>query len=92
MAASPEASPFEPSETEAAEGYGIDAPDEFDLAEEFGGAAPMREEDVVPEDGDELPDIDALRKRIPEKTQVLMDELFRAKLSKVQRVNPKKIR
>ncbi|MDQ8204573.1 hypothetical protein [Pelagicoccus sp. SDUM812003] len=58
----------------------------------LGSAMPVRDEDIVPEDGSELPDIDTLKKRIPEKTQVLMEELFRAKLQKVERVNPKKIK
>ena len=52
---------------------------------------PVREEDVIPDDGTELPSLDVVEKRIPEKTRVLMEELFRAKLNKVQRVNPKKI-
>lgn len=58
----------------------------------FGGGAPAREEDAEPEAGGELPDLDAVSQKIPIKTQVLMEELFRAKLEKVQRVNPKKIR
>ncbi|EDY84890.1 hypothetical protein VDG1235_4524 [Verrucomicrobiia bacterium DG1235] len=88
----PEASPFEPSETDESdeENY-IDAPSDFDLAEELGSSMPVREEDEIPDDGTELPNIDVVKKRIPEKTQVLMEELFRAKLSRVQRVNPKKI-
>lgn len=90
--APPEASPFRPEENDGGVDGALDVPNDFDLAEEFGGAAPVREEDLVPDDEGELPDIDQLRKRIPEKTQVLMEELFRAKLSRVQRVNPKKIR
>lgn len=86
----PEASPFPQKESEADAGF-IDAPSDFDLAEELGGGAPMRDEDVTPDDGTALPDLDVVTKRIPEKTRVLMEELFRAKLSKVQRVNPKKI-
>lgn len=86
-----EASPFTPEETVADEGY-IDGPSEFDLAEEFGASVPVKDEDLIPDDGTELPDVDVVKKRIPEKTQVLMEELFRAKLSKVQRINPKKIR
>lgn len=70
----------------------IDMPSDFDLAEELGSSMPVREEDVIPDDGTELPDLDVVTKRIPEKTLVLMEELFRAKLSKVQRVNPKKIK
>lgn len=87
----PEASPFEDKETEA-EGAYIDAPNEFDLAEELGSSMPVREEDIIPDDGAELPALETVEKRIPEKTRVLMEELFRAKLSKVQRVNPKKIK
>ncbi len=84
-------SPFENSETEADENY-IDAPSDFDLAEELGSSMPVREEDIIPDDGSELPTLDMVEKRIPEKTRVLMEELFRAKLNKVQRVNPKKIK
>ncbi|MBK1876527.1 hypothetical protein [Pelagicoccus mobilis] len=62
------------------------------MAEIYGGAMPVREEDIIPDDGAELPDIEVVEKRIPEKTKVLMEELFRAKLTKVERVNPKKIR
>ncbi len=90
--APPERSPFPSGETEVPESYEIDEMSEADLAEALGGAAPIRDEDVFEDDGKELPDIDVVRKRIPEKTQVLMEELFRAKLEKVQRVNPKKIR
>ncbi|MBC2605391.1 hypothetical protein [Pelagicoccus albus] len=67
-------------------------PSDFDLAEELGATMPILEEDILPDDGSELPELEAVEKRIPEKTRVLMEELFRAKLSKVQRVNPKKIR
>ncbi|MDQ8182468.1 hypothetical protein [Pelagicoccus sp. SDUM812005] len=87
----PEASPFENRETEGDEDY-IDAPSEFDLAEELGSSMPIRDEDIIPDDGKELPPLEMVEKRIPEKTRVLMEELFRAKLSKVQRVNPKKIK
>ncbi len=87
----PEASPFESRETESEAGY-IDAPSDFDLAEELGSAMPVREEDVIPDDGTELPTLEMVEKRVPEKTRVLMEELFRAKLNKVQRVNPKKIK
>lgn len=58
----------------------------------FGGAMPVREEDEVIDDGSELPSLEVVEARIPDKTKVIMEELFRAKLSKVQRVNPKKIR
>ncbi len=53
---------------------------------------PIREEDIIPDDGAELPSLEAVEQRIPEKTRVLMEELLRAKLNKVQRVNPKKIK
>lgn len=87
---SPEASPFSNQETAEDEAF-IDQPDEFDLAQEFGAAVPVRDEDIIPDDGTELPELDVVEKRIPEKTRVLMEELLRAKLTKVQRVNPKKI-
>ena len=67
-------------------------PSEADLAEMFGGGVPVKEEDETVEAGSPLPDIEAVRQKVPVKTQVLMEELFRAKLAKVQRVNPKKIR
>lgn len=73
-------------------GIDLDAPSEADLAEMFGGAAPIKEDDYFLEDGGDLPDIENVRQRIPAKTQVLMQELFRARLDRVQRVNPKKIR
>lgn len=53
---------------------------------------PVRDEDIIPDDGTELPELEVVESRIPEKTRVLMEELFRAKLNKVQRINPKKIR
>jgi hypothetical protein len=48
------------------------------------GAAPPTEDDAV-ESGD-LPGMDALVKRIPADVVAMMDELFRAKFVKVQRV------
>lgn len=86
-----ESSPFPNEETQVDEGY-VDAPSEFDLAEEFGAAMPVRDEDLIPDDGAELPELEVVEKRIPEKTKLLMEELLRVKLTKVQRVNPKKIR
>ena len=67
-------------------------PTEADLAAMFGGASPLRDEDTPGEAGDPLPELDVATQRIPLKTQVLMEELFRARFDKVQRVNPKKIR
>ena len=87
----PEASPF-PNEDTQGDVQHLDQPSAFDLAEEFGAAVPVRDEDIIPDDGTELPDLEVVEKRIPETTKVLMEELLRAKLTKVQRVNPKKIR
>ncbi|MDQ8187558.1 hypothetical protein [Pelagicoccus sp. SDUM812002] len=89
--AAPEASPFEYKDTEADDNF-IDAPSEFDLAEELGSSMPVLDEDIIPDDGKELPPLELVEQRIPEKTRVLMEELFRAKLNKVQRINPKKIK
>jgi len=88
----PERSPFEPKEPEAeASGY-VDSPSEFDLAEELGGAAPIKDEDQLPEATGELLALDEAAARIPAEAKVLMEELFRARPSKVRRINPKKIR
>lgn len=86
-----EASPFENEDSDSGDYY-IDAPSDIDLGEEFGSAMPVRDEDEIPDDGSELPDVEVVKKRISAKTQVLMEELFRTKIVKVQRVNPKKIR
>lgn len=53
---------------------------------------PVREEDAPVEDGRPLPTLEEAEKAISPKAKALMDELFRAKLDKVQRINPKKIR
>lgn len=57
----------------------------------FGSGSPEKEEDLPSDSDSEIPDMESSRKRVPEKTQVLMEELFRAKLDRVQRVNPKTI-
>jgi len=57
------------------------------------GAVPAEQEaDTLPTKDDELPSLEEAERRIPIKTKALMEELFRAKLEKVQKVNPKKIR
>jgi hypothetical protein len=53
---------------------------------------PVREEDAPVDDSRPLPTLEEAEKTISPKTKALMDELFRAKLDKVQRINPKKIR
>lgn len=39
-----------------------------------------------------LPSLEDVEKTIPDRTKALMDELFRAKLEKVKRIDPKEIR
>lgn len=57
------------------------------------GGPPPREEDATPADNaSDLPSLEQAKPRVPAKTQVLMEELFRATLEKVQRINPKSIR
>ena len=53
---------------------------------------PVRDEDGPVDDSRPLPSLADAEKAISPKTKALMDELFRAKLEKVQRINPKKIR
>ena len=71
---------------------GLDGPSDADLAEMFGGGSPLRDEDSPIDASGSLPDLETFEKTLPTKTKVLMEELFRAKLNKVQRINPKKIR
>ena len=53
---------------------------------------PIRDEDTAPDNDRPIPSLEAAEKQISPKTKALMDELFRAKLEKVQRINPNKIR
>ncbi len=53
---------------------------------------PTREEDSIVDDSRPIPSLEDAEKAIAPKAKALMDELFRAKLEKVQRINPKKIR
>ncbi len=39
-----------------------------------------------------LPSLSDVEKRIPEKTKALMEELFRARLETVKRIDPKEVR
>lgn len=43
-------------------------------------------------DDDSLPTLEEAIAKVPAKTRALMDELFRAKLEKVKRIDPKDIR
>jgi hypothetical protein len=43
-------------------------------------------------DDDSLPSLEEAIAQVPAKTRALMDELFRARLEKVKRVDPKDIR
>lgn len=66
-----------------------------DLEAYFGAApsAPIKEEDEpLPMSDKPLPDLEYAEKRIPAKTKALMQELFRAKLDKVQRIDPRKVK
>lgn|GEM_PF-2447865 len=72
-----------------------EAPSEEELGGYLGVEAPVAivEEETVPVgDGRPLPSLADVEKRIPTKTKALMEELFRAKLEKVQRIDPKEIR
>jgi len=53
---------------------------------------PVHAEDETSDDDRPIPSLEEAENRISPKTKALMDELFRAKLDQVQRINPKKIR
>ena len=72
-----------------------EGPSDEDMAAYLGASGGNRienEDEAGPSGGDELPSLSEVENRIPVKTRALMEELFRAKLSKVQRINPKNIR
>ena len=71
-----------------------EGPSEEDMSAYLGASGVVRienEDEAGLSDADELPSLSEVENRIPVKTRALMEELFRAKLSKVQRINPKNI-
>lgn len=63
------------------------------MAAYLGAVAESDSSGTEKENGDEnLPSLEEAAARIPAKTKALMDELFRAKLVKVKRIDPKEIR
>ena len=82
-------SPFSPSEEVLEEA----PPSAEEMAAYLGEPEdPVRGEDASVSDDRPIPTLDEADKRITPKTKALMEELFRAKLNKVQRINTKKIR
>ena len=82
-------SPFAPSEETIEE-----APPSLEEMAAYLGEPedPVRGEDAVISDDRPIPTLDEADKQIVPKTKALMEELFRARLNKVQRINTKKIR
>lgn len=71
----------------------IDAPSDEELAEYYGAPkAAVNEDEISPENKNPTIPLDKAKNLVPAKSRALMHELFRAELSKVQRINPKQIR
>ncbi len=64
-----------------------------EVAADLGASVDKGDNENDRESGDRpLLDLEEVEAMIPEKTKALMDELFRAKLEKVKRIDSKKIR
>lgn len=79
---------------EAPDEFDTGGPSEEDMAAMYGGGRQAADEELSPAEADEASEISVedAEKALPAKTKALMEELFRARVQSVRKVDPKRIK